>query len=261
MGNVANDRAWATAWAETRALSRDWQTWVGLGGVAMVLGLIGPFDTYGQMPRLPRLAYWAVLTVSTFWIGYFTSATIATWAETRGLTPWASIVAGGVVASLPIAIWVAALHVLVLGQTFWSELSRLWPYILVIAPLIGLVFDLAERRNAPQLTASKPTQMPDWVAQLPSDIGRDLILLQAQDHYVRAETARGETLIRASLGQAAEALGDYGLRVHRSWWVARHCIAAQRYRGSAPVLVLKTGQEVPVGRAYRPAVKAALRGG
>ncbi|MEO1790259.1 MAG: LytTR family DNA-binding domain-containing protein [Pseudomonadota bacterium] len=48
------------------------------------------------------------------------------------------------------------------------------------------------------------------------------------------------------------------MRVHRSWWVARDAIDAYTYRGGAPVITLRTGREVPVGRAYRKRVRAAL---
>jgi DNA-binding LytR/AlgR family response regulator len=93
---------------------------------------------------------------------------------------------------------------------------------------------------------------------LPPELGRDLLLLQAQDHYLRAVTPLGDTLLRGSISEASEALGDYGVRVHRSWWVARSAIQSYRYHDGASVLILSTGQEIPVGRSFRRQLREFL---
>ncbi|MEX4008166.1 hypothetical protein [Neoaquamicrobium sediminum] len=43
--------------------------WAALAGAALVLGMVGPFGTYESL-RLPaRLAYWAAIVVSTYFLG------------------------------------------------------------------------------------------------------------------------------------------------------------------------------------------------
>jgi hypothetical protein len=44
-----------------------------LAGVALVLGISGPFHTITSLPLLPRLAYWATVVTLTYGAGYFLS--------------------------------------------------------------------------------------------------------------------------------------------------------------------------------------------
>lgn len=251
MGFVANDSMIGEALAEAKAVAGRWQLWLGLLGAAVVIGLTGPFGTYTSMPVPSRLAYWSFVVITTFWIGFLPSFAVATWAEGLGLDPPWSIGLGGLAASFPVILWLAALHWAVLAEPFRDEALRLLPYILVIAPVVSLLFEAVEaRKDMAALPTAAPSE-PSWLDRLPPDLGRDLLLLQAQDHYLRAQTPLGETLLRGSIGEATEELGDYGVRVHRSWWVSRSAIQSYRYLKGAPMVVLTTGQEIPVGRSFR----------
>ena len=75
--------------------------------------------------------------------------------------------------------------------------------------------------------------------------------MEAEDHYLRLHTSKGQDLILMRLSDAvAELEGIEGAQVHRSWWVARDAIAdAVRGDGRA-TLTLKDGAEVPVSRTY-----------
>ena len=60
------------------------------------------------------------------------------------------------------------------------------------------------------------------------------------------------------MGDAIERLGSAdGLRVHRSWWVARAGISAVRRDGRSATITLVNGQEAPVARDMMPALRAA----
>ena len=90
-------------------------------------------------------------------------------------------------------------------------------------------------------------------------LGTDLVSLQAQDHYVEVTTATGRHLILMRLGDAEAELDGYpGMRVHRSWWVARAAIEEMRNENGRPVLALGDGTRVPVSRDRRAGVKAWL---
>ena len=261
MANVANDSAVADALQETRDLARRPRFWVSVLGTSLVIGLIGPFGTFDDMPLLVRLAYWLVVCPTTFWIGFFPSMIAAAAAESIGASVPVSTGLAGLAASLPVSAWLAGLNMAIFGTPFFGNVITLLPYSVVISIAVSGLFHAVTANDVEGVAPVSGTQAPPWLDQLPEHLGRDLILLQAQDHYVRAETPQGETLVRLSLRDAGEALGGFGLRVHRSWWVARHWMRAYEYRGGAPVVVLRDGQEVPVGRAYRSRVREALRSG
>ena len=259
MTNVANDTAFDETRAEARAIARRPGFWIGLAGAGIVIGLVGPFGTYGTMSVPIRIGYWLALVATTFWIGYLTSFLAASVLERRGLPPRWSAAMGAVAASIPVTLWVAAVHAVIFAAPFGADALRLFPYVVVIALVAAIVSEALEAPTAGPVTQDAPPSEPAWLDQLPAHLGRDLVLLQAQDHYVRVETALGETLIRTTIQEATEALGAHGVRVHRSWWVARKAIKAFAYRAGAPVLVLHNGNEVPVGRTYRRALRDALR--
>jgi DNA-binding LytR/AlgR family response regulator len=97
--------------------------------------------------------------------------------------------------------------------------------------------------------------------RLPPALGRDLLLLEMQDHYVRAATALGSTLLLMRFRDAVDELGPTGLQVHRSWWVSCAAMVALEQEGRSARLRLRGGATVPVSRAYLPAVREALRDG
>ena len=244
--------------AEARTIAARGRFWMVLLGAGFVIGLTGPFGTYDTLPAPRRIGYWLVVVSTTFWLGYLVSFAVAAWAENRGLDSPVSVGISAVAASVPVTVFLAGLHATIFAASFWAEVLHLFPYVAVIAVAAAALSEaLAAREVTPVHPASAPAE-PIWLDQLPAHLGRDLILLQAQDHYVMAVTERGETLIRTGLQEAADALGDFGVRIHRSWWVARGAVRAYRYRKGAPVVVLRNGLELPVGRTYRRSARKAL---
>ena len=250
MSFVANDTVLGETLAEARALARSWLLWAGLGCAAIVAGLTGPFGTYSWMPVPMRLVYWAAVIFTTYWIGLLASFAMEAWVESLGLqAPW-SIGLGAGAASLGVTLWLAAMHAVVLAAPFAAEFFRLLPYVAVIALALTFLFEAIDAKEVPvREVASNPAE-PDWLDRLPPELGRELLFLQAQDHYLRARTRLGETLVRGTISEATKALGDYGMRVHRSWWVSRSAIVTRRSRRGGRVFVLSSGDEVPIGRSY-----------
>jgi DNA-binding LytR/AlgR family response regulator len=79
-----------------------------------------------------------------------------------------------------------------------------------------------------------------------------------QDHYVEAHTSGGSTLLLMRLRDAAAELGEAGLQVHRSWWVAHDAVEAIEQEERRTLLRLRGGRRVPVSRASLPEVRAAF---
>ena len=87
----------------------------------------------------------------------------------------------------------------------------------------------------------------------------DLIYLRTDNHHVRACTTTGTVLLRMRFADAVIDLGDLGMQVHRSYWVATAHVLRPDRRNHRTVLLLTGHHEVPVSRSYVRAVRAALR--
>ena len=99
-----------------------------------------------------------------------------------------------------------------------------------------------------------------FLAQLPAEVGHDVIYLKGEDHYVQVRTSIGSGLIKMRFADAVAALGDAGIQAHRSYWVALvHVKELTRRDGRRLVLRLTDGYEVPVSARYRPDVRAAVK--
>jgi DNA-binding LytR/AlgR family response regulator len=82
--------------------------------------------------------------------------------------------------------------------------------------------------------------------------------VEAEDHYLRLHTSRGQDLILMRLSDAvAELEGIEGAQTHRSWWVAKAAVEAARRGDGRATLQVKGGVEAPVSRAYAKALREA----
>jgi hypothetical protein len=97
-----------------------------------------------------------------------------------------------------------------------------------------------------------PAPPPKFLERLPLKLrGAEVWAVEAEDHYLRLHTSRGQDLILLRLADAiAELEGLEGAQVHRSWWVARDAIADARRGDGRATLTLRDGSEVPVSRTY-----------
>lgn len=116
----------------------------------------------------------------------------------------------------------------------------------------------------PRAAVRKPAPEPGtppgsrFHARIPPRLGRDLRALEMEDHYLRIHTALGSDLVLMRMGDAVAELGQAeGLRVHRSWWVARSAVEAVERDGKSMRLRLAGGLVVPVARDRQGEVRAA----
>ena len=68
----------------------------------------------------------------------------------------------------------------------------------------------------------------------------------------------GSSLIKMRFADAIAALGDAGIRAHRSYWVALDHMQELIKRDRKLLLLLSGNHEAPVSARYLPAVRAAL---
>lgn len=108
--------------------------------------------------------------------------------------------------------------------------------------------------------AAAPAAEPLIYDKLPPELGRDIVCLRAQDHYVEVTTTRGTALVLMRLGDAERDLSCIdGMRVHRSWWVALDQVESlARTESGSWELTASCGQKIPVSRGQREALREAL---
>ena len=97
---------------------------------------------------------------------------------------------------------------------------------------------------------SRRQDAPAFMRRLAPQLGGELILLSAEEHYVRIVTHAGSALVLYRLSDAIEELAKFdGDRVHRSFWIAwREVVMIQR-QGRTYRLKMSSGEYVPVSRS------------
>jgi hypothetical protein len=243
--------------------------------VGVVFGLIGPFGTFnGGLAQL-RVAYWLANT----WIGFIVLSTIVRLSmrvsNRLDLPVWFALAMGVAVGAAPLSIAIAYL-----GAWMWppnhgqvSPLFQQYGQVLVISGpfTFAYYYSLADRgrrgtvRRAQQAASTAPPAAASDVGpgghfldRLPARLGRDLLCLAMEDHYVRAHTVTGSDLILMPMKDAiAELTGVEGMQVHRSWWVARVAVVQAVSEGRNLYLRLSNGLDAPVSRASVARLRAA----
>lgn len=242
--------------------------------IGVFLGVIGPFGSFDNPDVAGRVAYW----VANVWIGFICLSSIvrlsAAGAVRFDLPVWFVIAVAVVVGALPLAFALRYFSALVWPPNHGHMTPLFTQYVQVLAmsePLSFAYYFLIERswRGAfrrPGGAVPGPAPAPRVAAgdgrgfldRLPPRLGRELLCLQMEDHYVRAHTARGSDLILIPLKDAIAELGTTdGLQVHRSWWVAKAAVAAPVTSGRNLILRLSNGLDVPVSRASVAKLRAA----
>lgn len=220
--------------------------------VGVALGVIGPFGSYLNGSLAERVAYWTVC----LWVGWLAFGIalplLTCWARRRGVSAWLwTPPAVAILAVLPAALSRA------LALRLWPVIERVgwlewYGQCLAVSALI-IAGVLWSSRARPEAEASAQQSEPlssDPRDRLPPALGRTVLCLQMEDHYVRVHTPQGSALVLMSLSQSMAGLKDVeGVQTHRSWWVARSAIIGVVEDGRRMRLRLKGGLEAPVSRA------------
>jgi DNA-binding LytR/AlgR family response regulator len=232
----------------------DWKGW--LRGVAVTaafalfMTVVGAFGT-GDAPLLLRATYWlAVMFLGYLWGGFVARRFFrGPRAEAR---PWwkvGPVVSAIMAAPFTLVVW-ASSRAFLGSEISAAGLPVLFGYVFVVALVITGLFSLIESRRATVGAFAPPT--PKFLERLPLKLrGAEVWAVEAEDHYLRLHTSKGQDLILMRLADAvAELEGIEGLQVHRSWWVARDAITSARRGDGRATLTLKDGAQVPVSRTY-----------
>ena len=97
-----------------------------------------------------------------------------------------------------------------------------------------------------------------FFSRLPESLGKDVVYLTVSGHYVNVVTTAGSCLVLMRFADAVATLGDLGVQVHRSYWVAnRHIIVGLR-RDDRMLLRVTGAREIPVSRTHIATVRDVL---
>ena len=258
--NYANDPPLQVALREIRAIAGAPRFWIGMVAVIAILAVAAPFNTGDGLNFPSLIVYWAIIAVCTFFIALPVSVAVGTFFYQRGVPEVLTWIAGGIVAAFPVTGFVLAVNHGIFGlwrnaNTSLLEFHAYNTAIAVSVVTIYYVVSLETRRDGKPDAA---TESP-FFDRLPKALGTDIVSLQAQDHYLKVTTAVGSEMVLLRLTDAEKELATAdGLRVHRSWWVAKKHVAELRRDGDRVFLEMAHGEEIPVSRSYVKAVREAL---
>ncbi len=226
--------------------------------LGLLLGFAGPFGTNPAFDRPVRYGFWAGLTLFGYLCVLGSGAVIRSSPASARLPSWARLALAATLSSIPQTLAVAwVFSLLQPGRvTAPAQLPALFFAVLAIQLVIAFVAALVGRDMEPAAAAAEEPEASPFLDRLPPHLRRDLIALEAQDHYLKIHSGSGSTLILSRLSDAiAQLRGVEGLHVHRSWWVADAAVVSVRRQGGALTLKLRNGIEAPVSRTYLQAVR------
>ncbi|SEH15536.1 transcriptional regulator, LytTR family [Sphingopyxis sp. YR583] len=232
--------------------------------LGLLIGLLGPFGTF-TAPPAQRMLSWTIWLLAGYALFRPTNIVAGWLCEATGLPRFAGKLLALVVASVPLTLIVTMMltRLPFADVLRWRGFWTMYLYIVVIAVVASAVMAAIFGRTAseattPEATAPEPPPAPAApVLPLPSGFG-PVLALKGEDHYVRIIGDAREELVLMRMRDAIERLGDRdGLRIHRSWWIARDAIASVRRDGRTAVITLRSGHEAPVARDMMPHLRAA----
>lgn len=234
--------------------------------VGVALAALGPFGSFAIGSFGARLAYWVPAALLGYIIFRPTTLAALLIARRLDLPELGAVTAAVLVAAIPASFAIAYLggYRPGAGPSF-DQLFQLYVQVGLIGVLVMTVFILIERKTAeakqaPALASAPPAQLtaPPFLDRLPGAWAGRLVALEMEDHYVRAHGPGTSALILLRMRDAeAELAGIDGLRIHRSWWVARSAVDKVLRDGRGYKLRLTNGLEAPVARDRVAALKAA----
>ena len=247
-----------------------WQQLFGLLAAIAVLAWLGPFNTWGWLSLPDRIAFWTLATGVNWLFGLVVGIASGLALERRGRLAWAAVVAGGsAVAALPgtAVVWLLAAAYVGYRMTGLAEIALLYSQVITIHLVLNALVTWlivrqprkAETETEGERDSLRPgpaTPGPSFLERIPDRLGRNLLHLHMQDHYVEVHTDEGSDLLLLRFRDALrEVEGLDGAQVHRSHWIARAALDRVERRNGRIVLRLVNGREVPVSRSFAPRLR------
>jgi len=265
-------REWANGFVAGRAVSngdlqairRGMGSWIGTAAewrremaaavaCGLFFGALGPFGAYLMGPTVLRMGYWTAMFVAgqaLFGVGVRFALCEG---RKRGQPDWFVLPVAVAILAVPLSLMCAFVSI-----TLWPSVVRYvqpaewYGQVLIMSLPLNVAILWSRRwRLAPVTPLPVETGVTgDLVSRLPARLGRRVLCLQMEDHYVRVHTEAGSHLLNMPLKDAIAALGGMeGLQTHRSWWVAKAAVIEVSDADRAIRLRLSNDLWVPVARS------------
>ena len=288
--SVHAPRAWSVG-PRGRALRERWGAPAAFYlGVPAFTALLFGLNHSGMARLLPiqvAVPYWFGLTLP-LWV----LLDLCTRVVLRVLAPWtsrawAAALVGAAVGTVLFSPYVAA-YVRLFGQFVpdarlyvvntplhghagvaqWIAFSGVPLYWLLVSFVFARLFGFPRYALVPSalpveaaaapVAADEVAASPAFMQLVPPHLAGRILALQAEDHYVRVHTDRGDSLIRYRFSQAVqEVRAIAGLQIHRSYWVATSEIKSVTPDGKGLRVALHNGLSAPVSRSNLGVLRAA----
>lgn len=251
---------------ELRAVLRS-RMFLGFWLAAIVITfIVGPFGTNDSLTPGWRLLYWCALISFNFVVSALVIAGIIRHPALQHLPSLVRALSGSALIGTLAAIY------------SWSVDHRIWPdesglpdflgYLSVSLPIalaIGSAASFMAKSVAETRDENTSADQPEateiaFLRRIPVHLGRKLVSVSVQDHYLDVVTEKGRQMILMRFSDALDELQNAGgLQIHRSHWVALDAIADVRRKPSGLEIRLKDGRELPVSRSRLDAVRETLQ--
>jgi hypothetical protein len=229
--------------------ARDWAIDLAVATViGLFFGLVGPFGSFLNGSPAVRIAHWVLSTWSAVLIFGLVARLGLAAAQRWRIPAVVTLGAGLLIGAVPLAVLVA-----LIARSFWPDLSGMtaldwYGQCLIIstpslAAYVGVRWILTRDQGQAAVSILEPVPLVGGTLD-------EVLCLRMEDHYVRIHSAVGSRLVAGPFERVIASLGECeGMRVHRSWWVARSAVVGVRADGRNLKLELSNGLQAPVSRA------------
>jgi hypothetical protein len=223
------------------------------------MATVGAFGSvHASLPW--RLVYWVPVMLTGATAGILVSEFVdrGGWFDDRPVLQ-ASLIVLVLTPVLTLVIWALSEVVFGGGSMRFQHLPGFVGPVFIVTCVMTALNYFTQRAPAETHAAPVGGEPPRFLDRLPPRLrGATLYAVEAEDHYLRLHSSKGQDLILMRLSDAvAELEGLEGAQVHRSWWVARSAVADARRGDGRATLTLPDGAKVPVSRAYAKALREA----
>lgn len=247
--------------------------WAGLA-TSIALAALAPSASEGLAP-LMSLAYWLTHVFLALVILAAVQAVLQRIEWLDRASPWLIVVLAGLLGAL---VFTPAAYGLdwifptiddedeLIGKPVLTDLigefgDIILPFLLIWTGFNATRLLQIEGGSSVSDATPKATEQDQFWSLIPQKLGRDVIAMSSELHYLRVYTPEGNTLILHAFGRALDHLDDVsGMRIHRSHWVATDHVQALRRDGEKVICQLDNGIELPVSRPYRSELRSRIKG-
>ena len=237
-----------------------WRGPISAVAIGALLGVTGPFGSQTALAPAVRYTFWMIIALAGFGAAVAAERMLPSTAPGRETAT--RLVAVAAASAVPMTFFVAwTMGVVRPGRTFSPvQMLGLFPYVALVQLLIARVISPDDEMTVVETVEQPAAEYPpEFVSKLPVALRRDILALEAEDHYVRVHTLHGSTLILMRLADAVAVIDSrLGLRVHRSWWVAKDGVRALERAPGRAIARLVNDKAVPISRTRLSAARTVL---